>query len=199
MVSGIKEGFRIGFNYGCKVVSSKNNVLSALENPQVIEDYFQNEVAESDVEGTSQQAREVAADCGFISARGCKRQWWELCSLTYVSIDAVVESILALGRGALVAKVDVMQAYRNVPVHPEDRHLLAVRWKDELFIDKVLPFGLRSAPLIFTDYYVWLGGIALTHEVLLWCFPVASLIITIHYLTSLSALIAMPACYSPTV
>ena len=74
----------------------------------------------------------------------------ELCSLTYVSIDAVVDSILALGRGALVAKVDVMQAYHNVPVHPEDRHLLAVRWKDELFIDKVLPFGLRSAPLIFT-------------------------------------------------
>ena len=94
VVSGIKEGFRIGFNYGCKVVSSKNDMLSALENPQVIEDYLQNEVqlnrmwrAPASNPITSQcqvspfgvipkkeQAREVAADCGFISARGCKHQ-----------------------------------------------------------------------------------------------------------------------------
>ena len=37
-----------------------------------------------------------------------------------------------------------------VPVHPDDRHLLAVQWEGQTYIDKVLPFGLRSAPLIFT-------------------------------------------------
>ncbi len=50
-----------------------------------------------------------------------------------------------------MAKIDIQHAYRNVPVHPDDRHLLAMRWKDEILIDKVLPFGLRSAPFIFTD------------------------------------------------
>lgn len=46
--------------------------------------------------------------------------------------------------------MDVKQAYRNIPVHPQDRHLLGMQWKGEVFVDMVLPFGLRSAPLLFT-------------------------------------------------
>ncbi len=65
-------------------------------------------------------------------------------TMCYVKIDHVV---LSLPPGALMAKIDIQHAYRNVPVHPDDRHL---RWKDEVLIDKVLPFGLRSAPFIFT-------------------------------------------------
>ena len=49
-----------------------------------------------------------------------------------------------------MTKADIKQAYRIVPVHPEDRHLLAVQWDNRVIVDKVLPFGLRSAPLIFT-------------------------------------------------
>ena len=49
-----------------------------------------------------------------------------------------------------MAKADIKQAYRMVPVYPDDRHLLAVQWEGQTYIDKVLPFGLRSAPLIFT-------------------------------------------------
>ena len=32
---------------------------------------------------------------------------------------------------------------------PKDRLLLAMRWQGELYFDKVLPFGLHSAPIIF--------------------------------------------------
>ena len=73
----------------------------------------------------------------------------ELCSLSYVSVDHV-DCVLRFEPGALLAKVDIKQAYRNVSVHPDDRHLLCMRWKQELLIDKVLPFGLRSAPIIFS-------------------------------------------------
>ena len=52
--------------------------------------------------------------------------------------------------GDWLAKVDVKSAYRNIPVHPEDRWLLGMMWEGSLFIDTVLPFGLRSAPKIFT-------------------------------------------------
>ena len=65
-------------------------------------------------------------------------------------MDHITGHILSLGRGALMAKVDVKQAYRVVPVHPDDRCLLGVHWNDQVIVDKVLPFGLRSAPLIFT-------------------------------------------------
>ena len=37
-----------------------------------------------------------------------------------------------------------------VPVHPDDQYLLGVHWESFLYVDKVLPFGLRSAPKIFS-------------------------------------------------
>ena len=84
----------------------------------------------------------------------------ELCSLKYASVDQAVENILGLGQGTLLAKVDVEHAYRNIPVHPDDRILLAMRWNDKLYIDTVLPFGLRSAPMIFSavaDAVKWIA------------------------------------------
>ena len=63
-----------------------------------------------------------------------------LCSLSY----------RIRGRsGALLAKLDVQSAYRNVPVHPEDQPLLGMEWRGDVFVDAALPFGLRSAPKIF--------------------------------------------------
>ena len=49
----------------------------------------------------------------------------------------------------MLAKMDIEGAYRIIPVHPEDRGLLGVKWKRALFFDECLPFGLRSAPQIF--------------------------------------------------
>ena len=54
------------------------------------------------------------------------------------------------GCGTQLAKVDIKSAYRNVPVHPDDRWLTGMVWRDSLFMDAALPFGLRSAPKIFT-------------------------------------------------
>ena len=62
--------------------------------------------------------------------------------------DAITE-IARLGKGPLLAKVDVKSSFRIVPVHPEDRLLLGMKWCEQLFIDTTLPFGLRSAPKIF--------------------------------------------------
>ena len=61
-----------------------------------------------------------------------------------------VDQIRKLGRGTLMAKVDVKHAYRNVPIHPEDRHLLRMQFDGQVYLDTTLPFGLRSAPKIFT-------------------------------------------------
>ena len=55
--------------------------------------------------------------------------------------------------------MDIKQAYRNIPVAPEDRHLLGIQWNDTVYIDQVLPFGLRSAPLVFSavaDALLWI-------------------------------------------
>ena len=56
---------------------------------------------------------------------------------------------MELGPGALMAKFDVACAYRNIPIHADDRYLLGMRWRNRYYIDLTLPFGLRSAPFIF--------------------------------------------------
>ena len=75
----------------------------------------------------------------------------EMCSMSYTSVDIVAAQVLRLGRGFLLAKMDVKQAYRMIPVHPQDRPLLGMEWEGDVYVDKVLPFGLRSAPLIFSS------------------------------------------------
>jgi len=74
----------------------------------------------------------------------------EECSLQYTSVGLVAAKIVELGKGTLMGKMDIQLAYRNIPVAPEDRHLLGMRWEGKVYVDKVLPFGLRSAPIIFT-------------------------------------------------
>ena len=74
----------------------------------------------------------------------------DLCSLSYASIDDATSVILRRGRGTLLAKLDLESAYRIIPVHPNDRHLLGMQFDGNLYIDTALPFRLRSAPKIFT-------------------------------------------------
>ena len=57
-----------------------------------------------------------------------------------------------------MAKTDLSSAYRHVPVHPDDQHLLGIEWNGVAYIDKALPFGLRSAPKLFSavaDSLAW--------------------------------------------
>ena len=74
----------------------------------------------------------------------------QLCSVTYPSVDDAVATVLRLGKGTLLAKFDLESAYRMVPVHPVDRPLLGMWWKGATYVDGALPFGLRSAPKLFT-------------------------------------------------
>ena len=64
-----------------------------------------------------------------------------------------------LGEGCLLVKLDLKEVYRAVPVHPSDQRLLAVLWQGTTYLDRALPFGLRSAPKLFsalTDAMMWM-------------------------------------------
>lgn len=37
-----------------------------------------------------------------------------------------------------MAKLDLKSAYRQVPVHPDDQGLLAVKWNGKIFLDLAL-------------------------------------------------------------
>ena len=54
-------------------------------------------------------------------------------------------AIARFGRGCLLTKLDISAAFKRVPVRPEDRALLGLRWEDKYYYELVLPFGLRTS------------------------------------------------------
>ncbi len=58
-------------------------------------------------------------------------------SVSYTSVDIIAEKVASLGLGTLMGKMDIKQAYRMVPVHLDDRHLLGMRWQRAVYINKV--------------------------------------------------------------
>ena len=72
-------------------------------------------------------------------------------SLHYCTIDAAIAILNTLGPGALMGKIDLKNAFRLIPVRKEDWHLLGVHWQDQWYVDKCLPFGLRSSPALFNQ------------------------------------------------
>ena len=50
-----------------------------------------------------------------------------------------------------MAKTDIESVFRLIPVHPDRYELLGMHWNGKYYHDKVLLFGLRSAPFIFNQ------------------------------------------------
>ena len=71
-------------------------------------------------------------------------------SLSYIKVDQIANKVVQLGKGTQLSKMDIEEAYRLVPIHPDDKHLLGIKWDNHMYVDITLPFGLRSAPIIFT-------------------------------------------------
>ena len=69
----------------------------------------------------------------------------------YMKVDNIIDGIMSLGRGTLIAKFDVESAYHIIPIHPNDHYLLGMQWQGNYFVDMALHFGLRSAPYIFSS------------------------------------------------
>ena len=177
------EGFRIGFDYTKECKSAKRNMLSAMQNPSVVGEYLPKEVALGRIVGPLEPGtlniRSIQVNrFGVIPKPHQPGRWRlivdlsyprdnsvndgiepELCSLSYASIDNAVEMVLKKGRGTRLATLDLESAYRIVPVHPHDCLLLGMRWEGKVYLDTALPFGLRSAPKIFTalaDGLIWI-------------------------------------------
>ena len=54
--------------------------------------------------------------------------------------------------------MDLKDAYRIIPVHPQDHHLLGIQWDNQVFVGRSLQFGLQSAPKVltaFADQVAW--------------------------------------------
>ena len=156
---------------------------SALVHPSVVDNYLQAELNHNRIAGPFplSQCQEVHISRFGVIPKGHQSNKWclivdlshpsgysvndhipkSLCSLLYITVDDAIHNILKYGQHTFFAKVDIKSAFRLIPVHPADRHLLGMRWRKQVYIDSCLPFGLRSAPKLFNilaDLVSWVSA-----------------------------------------
>ena len=85
--------------------------------------------------------------------------------------DAIKE-ISRIGPDCLLVKIDIESAFRLLPVHCADRHLLGMEWRNSVYIYNCLSFGLRSAPRLFN----------ILADLLSWILQARGVSFSIHYL-----------------
>ena len=49
--------------------------------------------------------------------------------MVYASIHDAAGMAIHLGTGSEMAKIDIASAFHFIPVHPNDHHLLGMKWK----------------------------------------------------------------------
>ena len=76
----------------------------------------------------------------------------EFCTVQYQSVHTAIEIIKQLGKGALLAKTDIENAYKQIPIHPDDFELLGFMAHGQYYYDKTLPFGLSYACNLFEKF-----------------------------------------------
>ena len=81
----------------------------------------------------------------------------------YASFDDAVSQVLRLGPGALLSKTDIDNAFRLVPIHPEDHELLGIHFQGQFFYDTCLPMGASSSCAIFEKFSSAIHWIANRH------------------------------------
>ena len=69
-------------------------------------------------------------------------------SLHYCTIDAALTIINAHGPNSIIGKVDLKDAFRLIPIHKVDWHLLGIHWQCRLYVEKHLQFGLQLSPTV---------------------------------------------------
>ena len=191
-------GFHVGYQAtGASLRSSLRNHPSSLANQRVVTDYITQEVAAGRMVGPLSESVGGAVHCSPIGLvpKGRNTGQWRmivdlshpsgrsvndsisplLCSLRYSSLDDALSFVKQLGPGTVLIKVDLQSAYHLVPVHSQDRHLFGVSWGGHVYVDQALPFGLCTAPKLFTAVADAIG----------WALWQAGITLHIHYLDNL--------------
>ena len=169
VLDGLRHGFCFRFDHSSSLRPCSNpNGRSALDNPSVVDALLEKEISAGATlgpfvrppvpdmqisrinlkdEGTKFRLLfDLSAPFGHSVNAGISP---EDASVTYVKVKEICKKILDIGQGALIGKFDLSRAYRHVPVCPADRRLLGFKWRDQYYLDLVLPFGGRSCCSIF--------------------------------------------------
>ena len=180
LMHDMRYGAEIGYS-GDRSHFVAHNLISSRNNPKAVSDYLMHECASGRLAGPYHDLPHPDVRCSGVGVLPRKSGKLRLImhlsapegrsindrisckdySLHYVTIDHAVNLMHKYGRGALLAKVDLKNAFRLCPVSPSDWPLLGIYWDNAFYVDKFLPFGLRSSPYVFNrlaDALCWVAS-----------------------------------------
>lgn len=169
LITGFKEGFRL-FSWANDEILETRNLLSAQQHPNIVDEKLKKELEANRLSGPF---TEPPLPCFRVSPLGIVPKKTpgeyrmihhlsfpkgssvndgiseENSSVHYARIDDAIRCIKKCGIGSYVAKTDIKHAFRIIPIHPDDHHLLGMKWRDLYYYDKCMPMGCASSCRIF--------------------------------------------------
>ena len=80
----------------------------------------------------------------------------ELCKVSYASFDYAISLVQKVGPTAYLAKADIKSAFRLLPIHPSDFHLLGFKFEGGFYYDRCLPMGCSISCSLFEKFSTFL-------------------------------------------
>ena len=170
--SGFKNGFSLHFEGEIHSIESKN-LLSANENPEIVDAKLRKELEAHRLAGpfpsppfsvfrvsplgavpkkTPGEFRLIhhlsfpkgtSVNDGILSVNT---------SVHYATIEDAIGFIKRTGSGCFMAKTDISNAFRIIPIHPDDYPLLGIKWRDAYYYDRCMPMGCSSSCKTFETF-----------------------------------------------
>ena len=181
--SMLLDGFSLGFSLhydGPHCIRCSGNHQSALQAPSLVDDKLRHEMHLGRIAGPFQQVpfpnfqaklpkHEIGKfrlihDLSF--PKGDSINFYtskEYTTVQYESLDIVIDLVRSCGHNSLVAKADIQDAFRLVPIRPQDYPLLGFTWNGMFYHDKVLPMGSAVSCQTFERFSRALQWILQTH------------------------------------
>lgn len=73
----------------------------------------------------------------------------EFSAVQYETIEHAIDLVRGFGKGCLMAKADIEDAFRLLPIHPSQYKYLGFLWDKQYYFDKCLPMGCSSSCQLF--------------------------------------------------
>ena len=182
IVTGFRTGFEVGYKGALPPVQSVN-LKSALDQPAVVDKKLEKELELKRIAGPFPHPPFPSfrtSPLGLVAKKepGKFRLIHHLSypegasindgipaeksHVTYQSIDDAVAHMRELGRGCYLAKTDIADAFRIIPLHPSQYHLFGFVWRERYFYDRCLPMGCSASCQLFELISTALHWVAIT-------------------------------------
>lgn len=176
LLHGFSYGFSLHYS-GPRISRESKNLKSALDNPAIVQEKINKEVLAGRVAGPfaiKPFENLIVSPIGLVPKKtphefrlihhlsypeGESINDYidpKLASVQYTSFDAAVDMIQELGKNCKLFKMDLRNAFRLIPINPEDFELLGFRFRDLYYFDKALPFGASISCSHFEHFSTFL-------------------------------------------